>query len=170
MSRAAGRRKDPLDTLASLNGRLRRVERLYRGHTISVLVHREATQSINNNTETTVSFTDVRHDTTDGDMWDVSQPTRLVVPVDGFYLPMASLAWASNSAGVRVAYFRANGSVLLGRDTRTANAATEATLTTPVRFFNAGDYVELRVFQSSGGALNLAESDEYAVECGLTRQ
>jgi hypothetical protein len=89
---------------------------------------------------------------------NVINPSRLIAPISGIYLYECSARWAFNAAGIRFIQPRANGTSFpfLTAVTTTAVASGEhyqaVTCTVPLA---AGEYVEMRVFQSSGAALNL---------------
>lgn len=87
-----------------------------------------------------------------------SNTSRITVPVAGKYQFNANVAFASNNTGLRFTWFGKNG-VTTGRYGAVSSAATQGDVT----FHNisytfnlaANDYIEVFVFQSSGGALNL---------------
>jgi hypothetical protein len=113
-----------------------------------------ATQSIPNDTLTTVALnseafdTASLHSTTDAN-------SRLTAPVSGIYSLTAAANWFVNPTGSRLAQIWQNGSTILVSDSVVPNQDDDHVLSTLARL-SAGDYVELRVKQSSGGALLLA--------------
>lgn len=119
-------------------------------------VYNSGTQSVSNNTITTLSFDSESYDP--WAMHDTSTNTsRLTVTEPGVYLIGGHLEWASDATNIRGIYIRLNGSTVLGYVIANAvngfatvlNVVTEYQLTT-------GDYVELRGYQNSGGMLDAA--------------
>jgi len=79
---------------------------------------------------------------------------KLFAPVDGIYQVNASVTWAADSDGLRQLFLRKNGvGSTLGTDSRTPLAAPSTTSQTVSALvpLEEGDYVDARVFQSSGG-------------------
>lgn len=127
-----------------------------------------ATTSITNNTETAVSF--------DSEVFDVgalhdpsSNPSRFTVPTggDGLYVVIGQARWTGNGTGIRSARIYKNGTSLQAQNDA-ASGTTDFTRLEVAALINlvAGDYVELKVLQTSGGALNLlgtTESDTYLI-------
>lgn len=133
----------------------RRTPYPYADHRMSTcMMARVATQSI-----TSGSFQTVSLDTTLADdfgMWDAGQPTRIALPVDGRYLVQWSAMFAAfGGAGQGGAEVSFNGTpaavVALTHVASGEQWAGSGALPFAV---NAG-YVELDVFQSSGGSINL---------------
>jgi|GEM_PF-5632074 len=79
---------------------------------------------------------------------------KLFAPVDGIYQVNASVTWAADSDGLRQLFLRKNGvGSTLGTDSRTPLAAPSTTgqAVSALVPLEEGDYVDARVFQSSGG-------------------
>lgn len=125
------------------------------------------TISIPNVTETTVTFDQERFDTNALHSTSINTG-RLTAPVAGKYLIFANVVFLANATGERVALVRLNGGTaniaygnnMPGSGFASINLATVYSLA-------AGDYVELRVFQSSGGALTIGKQSEYSPEFGM---
>lgn len=87
-------------------------------------------------------------------------PFRFTAPAAGKYLLTASYGFDANATGTRYMLFKKNGSFLF-RGGAVSNAISgvdtflNLSLLEPL---NPGDYVELSVFQSSGGALDSADT------------
>lgn len=98
--------------------------------------------------------TDTMHSTS-------SNTSRITATTTGLYLVTASLGFAANATGYRVAQLRKNSAGAVGSGTKVAIEAvpsTGASAPTSVAFavyvqLTAGDYVEMFGFQNSGGAL-----------------
>ena len=117
------------------------------------------TQTISDNTQTTLSFgnadvydTDNFHDTT-------TNNSRLTIPTGkgGYYLVWGSCTWANNSSGTRSLTALKNGSALnevyvnwLG-----TGSGQYTQLFSVVVNLAAGDYIQMRVYQTSGGNLDI---------------
>ncbi len=115
------------------------------------------TQTINNGTWTTVAFgnevfdTNSFHDNT-------TNNSRITIPSGkgGKYLITIQTFWANNATGSRDARIALNGSDVDTPQTGyTPNSNNNAFASTNVISLTAGDYIELRVRQDSGGALSL---------------
>lgn len=125
-------------------------------------------QSIPNSTVTFLSFDTERFDTQD--LHDNStNNSRLTAPIDGIYLITAHVEFASNSTGRRQLALRASGStfIALTEPDTNQNASTHLSLGT-VYELSADGYVEVRVFQNSGGSLNVGKTDEFTPEFTMT--
>jgi len=124
---------------------------------IGASVSHSAAQSIANVTPTALAFntegwdTDTIHNT-------VTNNSRLTATTAGKYVVLGFVHWANNSTGQRIASIRQNG-------TTTIVDTAEGVISGEVRhcvgvFVNlaATDYVELVVYQDSGGALDVASA------------
>jgi hypothetical protein len=83
--------------------------------------------------------------------------TRLTAPEDGTYLLNANVEFAANATGFRSIYFVLNNTdYLTAQDTNArASGATHIALSMVIDLV-ASDYVELEVYQNSGGNLDVA--------------
>lgn len=116
-----------------------------------------STQAISDSTDTTVTWAGVNYD--DVGLWAGGSPTKLTAPQGITRVQIVGWAnWASNSTGIRVLKILKNGSVAGPIDTRVATGNSEGHVS-GVFAAAAGDYFELRVYQSSGGSLNLQTTD-----------
>ena len=110
-------------------------------------------QSINSAAFTSISFNTEVKDT--GDMFDTSIPTKIYIKTAGFYDISAFTEFATNSTGVRGIALKINNSAYFGNVYMNAvNGATNPMITAIKKYFNAGDYIELQIYQTSGAALN----------------
>lgn len=117
-------------------------------------VNRTTNQTITNNVETAISFSNERWDT-DG-YWNVAQPTRLTIPKTGRYTVGGAVRWASNATGYRQVLLRVNGTSYIGtKNDQAITAGVHYIQVTSTWEFSAGDYIELDVVQNSGGALDV---------------
>lgn len=118
-------------------------------------------QSINNTSETVLQLAAEAFDSDpDGAMHDlVTLNSRIYCRTAGVHRAAGFAEFAANATGTRKALIRLNGSTIIGGDSRLA--CTEGGQSTYVNaagdyLFAAGDYVELYVYQASGGALNVS--------------
>ncbi len=91
-----------------------------------------------------------------GTMWTVVTPTRITVPVTGYYSVAAHVPFYKDNTGYRELGFLING--LNGPKARIRNAVN--TSVTYVWFYDevaltAGDYIEINAMQNSGAALTI---------------
>ena len=129
---------------------------LHVGIPASCEAYASATTSLANSTATAVAFaaenwdTDAFHD-------NVTNNTRLTVPagLGGRYLVIGGCTFALNITGVRSIRLRVNGAGTNDSFTMlpTTGLATIMSVSREL-LLNAGDYVELLAYQTSGGALN----------------
>lgn len=125
--------------------------------------YNNAVQSINNTTTTTLTFNSETYDV--GAMHSTSSDTsRVTVPTagDGLYLIVGQTMWEANGTGVRRLSLIKNGATALAESDQASASATRLTAQDAVTIVNlvAGDYVEVTVFQESGGALNAGDTNE----------
>jgi hypothetical protein len=122
-------------------------------------VYNNANVALANNAEASVTFNTESFD--EGDLHSTSSNTnRLTVAVAGLYALGASIRFAANATGYRYAYFRLNGATPIGVAIAQTNSAAVDTVCAPTAIYrlDAGDWVEVRAYQNSGGALNLITS------------
>lgn len=123
-------------------------------------VYNSGTQSISNSSWTTVAFNAENFDT--GNMHDNStNNSRLTIPVNaaGVYLIGTNVQFAANATGIRGIRFKytSSGTQTFGENYVNAVSGGNPTFTGSTMLVSllASSYVELEVFQSSGGALDL---------------
>ena len=96
-------------------------------------------------------------------------PSRVTCKTAGRYDVRASVSWYPNSSGVRIVAIARNGQSVVNPDSRVPPASggwgTSHQLADEITL-NVGDYLEIRVFQTSGGNLNLDTSSLSARRIG----
>jgi hypothetical protein len=111
------------------------------------------------------------------DLWDtdgfhntVTNNTRLTVPsgLGGIYLVHGIVGFASNSTGARLLRFVVNNTTTYEVQRVQANAVAAVSSSFPI-LLSAGDYVEMSVYQSSGGNLDTNVSSQVC-QFGMTFQ
>lgn len=129
-----------------------------------------ATTSISNTTETSISWTAEAFDV--GNLHDLlTNPTRFTVPTggDGLYFVGAQAQFAASATGIRSVRIFVNGSLVAQHDSTAGTTASLSFQATALLSLVAADYVEIKVYQSSGGALDLNGSSETETFCTLIR-
>lgn len=125
------------------------------GNNQSARVYHNTTQSLATATDTYLAFNSERFD--NATMHDNStNNSRLTCPETGKYLIVATIGFTSNSTGNRVVRLVKNRTDIIAGVIQPAavSDSTEITVTT-IASLTAGDYVEVRANQNSGGSLNV---------------
>jgi hypothetical protein len=139
------------------------------GQVIGARVYRTSDQSIPNGTNTIITYnaenfdTDALHDL-------ISFPSRLTCTVAGEYLITTQARFAGNSAGFRYVTPLLNGSIELAimRVPPASGVDTDISCSTIYRL-QVGDYIETRVYQNSGGALNVIGAANFSPHLAMVR-
>lgn len=132
-------------------------------------VYRNSAQAINNNALTAISFAAARFNySSDGTlMWVIGSPTRLTCVVPGVYDIKGHIAWEANATGVRALLIRLGGATFIASSAwmavTSAAAGTDMSIATTYELA-ATNYVELIVYQLSGGPLNVNTLGNYSAE------
>jgi hypothetical protein len=117
--------------------------------------------SIANNTDTKLTWNVEEYDTNSYHS-TVTNTSRITVPSTGYYLITWFVPWQYNSTGRRVQNLFKNGNGIaaypLGADGASSYAANAAGRSL-VLYLTASDYLEVNVYQNSGGALNALGND-----------
>lgn len=132
-------------------------------------VYNSANISISDSARTALTFNGERYDT-GGCHSTVSNTGRLTVPSggDGVYLIWGSAEYAAAASGVRNLEIRLNGSTLIAIQSVAGSGTTQQLTVAREYLLSAGDYVELTVFQNSGGSVNIVASGNYSPEFGMS--
>lgn len=142
----------------------------------AVRVYNSANVSLAHNSATIQNFDSETYDT--HGMWEVANPSRLTCPVGkaGKYKVFASVAFAANATGYRGIQFRktdvslASSVFIASQFNLSVGDGSETTITLTHEIdLDEGDYVEMRAYQNSGGALNLLRSSDYTMIFGASR-
>ncbi len=134
------------------------------------LIRNSANLSINNATDTVVTM--------DTELFDVgglhstvTNTSRVTIPSggDGTYLIVAQLQFAANTTGQRALHIRKNGTTRIGSERQNMTVAS-TTCTLSLLMFEklvATDYIEVEVYQDSGGALNVTADSPWSPSLGV---
>lgn len=109
-------------------------------------------QSVPNNAFTNVTG----FNTTDWNQGCTVQTDRIIVPTAGVYLVRAHVSWASNVTGFRETYILVDGGIA-AYNQQVATAFQAGAVHLPavgLVLCNANSYIQIQVYQNSGGALN----------------
>lgn len=129
----------------------------------SVRLTNSANQSISDATDTAVTF-----DTDTYDFDDIhsttTNPSRITMLLAGKYLLTANIDWEDNATGYRQLKLLHNATTAIALTTRVGSATAGANRQTIVTEYDfaAGDYLELFVLQTSGGALNVLTNNDFS--------
>lgn len=134
--------------------------------TSAVSVNRSTNQSIPNSAVTAVSFDAENYDdgTAAGMHESVTNPTRLTCQVPGVYMVSAYGRLANSTTGVRQINIRLNGSIVVSTLTIPPSGSgfgDDLPVVAQLKM-NVGDYVEVTIFQTSGGAVNFQTGNFFA--------
>jgi hypothetical protein len=134
------------------------------GSFIGCMVWKTASQNVSNATNTTITFDSEEYDT-DGFHSTSVNNSRITIPSgkSGYYHVQALISYATNSSGERAGSISISDGRLY---TNFAGAPSGTVLGSSIYFavtayFTAGDYMELRTQQRSGGTLAL-ETQPYS--------
>lgn len=111
-----------------------------------------ASQNILNNAWTAISLDTTQVDSYSGHSNSVNN-SRYTAQVAGYYSVCGVTCWTANATGVRASRIHVNGSVIQGTCQMFNTSSTNTTgVCTPLRtlYLNAGDYVEVAGYNSSG--------------------
>lgn len=129
-------------------------------------VHKTAEQTISHNTSTIVTF--------DAETFDPSNlhdnstnNSRITVGTTGKYLIVALAQFNSNATGIRALRFFINGVNTFSATVQPVNGGGTDVMGIYYINLTAGDYVEMGVFQTSGGDLGLAGGGDGNTQFGL---
>ncbi|ADQ06522.1 hypothetical protein Calhy_0785 [Caldicellulosiruptor hydrothermalis 108] len=112
------------------------------------------TISIPNATETKLSFNTVIIDT--DNIYNAADTTKFVIKTAGKYIFMATVEFAMNSTGFRQIAIKKNGiNIVVHRHPATTSELTIISCCSPVISCSVNDYIEVYVYQNSGGALSI---------------
>jgi hypothetical protein len=140
---------------------------------VAVRAYNDGAQAIPNNASTAITFNTNAFDSNSVHS-TATNPSRFTVPVGlgGKWRISYKVCFAANATGVRISFLRKNGvddthniigSAVFMPPNGTLNTTNTTTITENLV---AGDYVELFIYQTSGGALNVGNA--IATDRGFT--
>ncbi len=131
-------------------------------------VYHDTTVGYGNASWLSISFNSEHHD--DGGLHStVTDTHKLTIPTAGWYVITGHIKWAANATGVRGIRIMNNAATILASllvdAVQGGVSGTNLSIGTAVKL-SANDYLELQVYQNSGGTLNITaaqwESPEFA--------
>lgn len=132
----------------------------------SCRVYNTTDLSIATGTPTAATFNSERWD--NGGMHSTASNTsRITIPSGGggIYQVSGHIVWAANATGVRSLQLRVNGTTTIAvTDANSVSANTLSMSVSTLYALAAADYVELIVYQTSGGNLNVTAVSNYSPE------
>jgi hypothetical protein len=133
---------------------------------VGCVLFKTGAQSISNNTTTIVTFTSESIDT-DGFHDNSTNTGRITIPTGkgGKYLITAAGRWGSQSGDKEFYLFKNGAELEIARCSSNLAGIQMMTYSVIVDLI-ATDYVELRVYQASGGSMNLSTSNFSATYLG----
>ncbi len=118
-------------------------------------VYNTSYQTISNTTITAITYNSESYDST-GSMHSTSSLTsRIVAPVAGRYVVNGHVIFFGNATGSRIIYIYVNGANVSSRQLNPHDANSFSMEISDTLLLAASDYVELRVYQASGGNLSV---------------
>jgi hypothetical protein len=116
----------------------------------------DATQSIANNTNTTVNWNAEEYDTSSIHN-TVTNNSRLTIPagLGGYWSVTSKITFAGNNTGARQLRLNKNGALVANFLVPITGSGEQSIILTNTLNLAAADYLEIVVYQNSGGALNL---------------
>lgn len=128
----------------------------------SARVYHNANQSISNGASTALAFNSERWDT-DTIHDNATNNSRLTCKTAGKYLIIGQVRWAANATGVRQCWIQDQAGTTWGMaDEPTPGGAVVSQNVMTIIDMSVNNYVELYVYQSSGGALNVDAASNYS--------
>lgn len=136
---------------------------------VGARVYNSGNISINNAAWTQLTFDTERYDyDTMHDL--VVNPSRLTCRTAGLYLIIANVEWQISQVGRRLTRIILNGATWIGGDERAPqDTGYAAPCVSTIYELAISDYVELDVYQSSGGALNIVVDINFSPEFMMSR-
>jgi hypothetical protein len=100
-----------------------------------------------------------------------SNTSRITVPLAGWYLVTGHVRFAANATGQRIAGIRYGGANYLALQSDNNPSGTNTTIISiaTLYYFAASDYIELVVYQDSGGNLNIVSTAQYSPELAVVK-
>ena len=128
-----------------------------------------ANASLANNVVTTMSWSFVAMDSSG--YWSAAAPTRLTVPKGrgGVYLVVANGTFAAGAEADRLVRIVKNTATLVAEARLVEAGSTISVTATQLVQLNAGDYVEMQMYQNSGVAINALGANDYYTSLMLVR-
>lgn len=129
---------------------------------VGVLLNRNVALSLTNAVNTMVPWITAQFET-GLEFWSASEPTKIIVPRGVHYMQFgAGATFAASAVGLRELHIVKNAYGMVGMGKQQAEGSAGGTnlqVNSAVVPVKEGDFFEARVYQSSGGALNLTQNE-----------
>ncbi len=124
---------------------------------LAVLLKRGSTQTISDNTNTSVEWDGTLYDDFSMHNPSANNGERIVMPVAGYYLVGAMIGWqsTSNSTGLRRIIITKNGATVATNRYNPASGEDPRHECTIMEYFSANQYATVQVFQNCGTGLTI---------------
>ena len=149
------------------DGDLRLSGSISKSTAIAARVYNSSGQTIGNASWTALTFNSERFDNA-GLHSTSSNTSRLVAPVAGDYVITGVVRWNNNDTGLRGIAVRLNGTTFIS-ESLVYTSSVHTSNTAGIYHLAENDYVELMVYQSSGGNLNTIVSGNISPEFAMAR-
>ena len=126
---------------------------------VGASVYNSGAQEIQHDTQTVVTWDSENFDT-DGFHSTTTNTGRFTIPAGkgGKYLVTATGWWSTNTTGIRTMYLQKNGTDYVALERTPASNSNPTNGNAHVLDLAAGDYVQVTVYQTSGGAVNFSSN------------
>ncbi len=99
----------------------------------------------------------------------VTSNSRVTIKTAGKYLFVGSVEFAGNATGVRIVQLLKNGASLVQESDMPGIATAHSVVCPMINDFAVNDYIELRAYQNSGGALNATADAQIGIGLSAAR-
>jgi len=163
---------DIMQRITAIESRLQELKATDTPRGVRARAYNSAALTIATATLTALTLNSERYDT-DAIHSTSSNTSRFTIPFDGYYRITGIVSWAANATGSRQTRIMLNGvgGTTIGIVLEQASPAGVVLIqqVTADYLLTAGDYVELVVFQNSGGNLNVDTAANYSPEFWIDR-
>ena len=119
---------------------------------IGCRLYRATDQVIGNSSLEYVNYSNERWN--EGITWSASEPSVIIIDTPGTYIVVVQNQWSnSSSTGIRITAILLNGETYLAYQSNAGSLLYQNVST--IYKFEADDYIQIMVYQTSGGNLNL---------------
>ena len=119
---------------------------------IGCRLYRATDQTIGNASVEYVNYSNERWN--EGITWRISEPSVIIIDTPGTYIVVVQNQWSnSSSTGIRITAILLNGETYLAYQSNAGSLLYQNVST--IYKFEADDYIQIMVYQTSGGNLNL---------------
>jgi len=126
--------------------------------------------AISNGADSVVSWASATYD--NDTMFSAGTPNRVTVKTAGIYVVTSTIVWPSNNTGERISWIQLNGSTATRWGNRRGGAwssgPTEYSIAAQIKCA-VNDYIQLGVYQSSGGSLDLQSAGTGGTQMEVAR-